>query len=77
VDVPLHCCDATLATRQHHEEEPRLGVAGCPRTGASAPTSVAALREDLSAGPTGRAASGNSLVEGGEGAFNMSANWAR
>jgi hypothetical protein len=45
-----------------------------PRTGVSAPTTVAARREDLTAGPTGGAASGNSPVEGEEEAFKMTAN---
>jgi hypothetical protein len=75
--APQPCRDATQASQQHHEEGPRLGVAGRPHTGASTPTSVAAPREDLSAGLTGETASENSLVEGGEGAFNVSATSAR
>ncbi len=50
------------------EEEPRLGEAGCLHTGASVPTTMVAPREDPSAGLTGEAASGDSLVEGEEGA---------
>ncbi len=48
-------------------------VAGRPRTGVSAPTTVAARREVLTAGPTGGAASGSSPVEGEEEAFKETA----
>ncbi len=49
-------------------------MAGRPRTGVSAPTTVVARREDLTAGPTWGAASGNSPVEGEEEVFKLTAN---
>ncbi len=57
----------TLVSKPQLGEEPRLGEAGHPHTGASVPTTVVAPREDPRAGLTGETASGNSLVEGGEG----------
>ncbi len=67
-------CSAALSQRDTGQSvstrgKSRPGVAGRRHIGASALTSVAAPREDLSAGPTGETDSGSSRVEGGEEAF--------
>jgi hypothetical protein len=62
------------APRHYHGDGHRQGMAGRPRTGVSAPTTVVARWEDLTAGPTGGAASGNSPVEGEEEVFKLTAN---